>query len=148
MNMTDAIFKNILVGVNDTSESERAVEVAFSLAQAVGARVILLSVIEPLSPDAEAEGVGLDQAASEREQLKEHLRQTAERGRELKLNVSTELADGDPREEIERKAEADSADLIIVGKRDIGRVSRWLEGSTSEALVQAAKSSVLVVHED
>lgn len=146
--MSDAIFKNILVGVNGTSESERAIDVAFSLAQAMGARVILLSVIAPLSPEAEAEGVGLEQAAGERARLEEHLRRTAEWGRDLKLNVSTELADGDPSDEIERKAEADAADLIVVGKRDIGRVRRWLEGSTSESLVQAARSSVLVVHEE
>ena len=59
----------------------------------------------------------------------------------------SEVVDGDPEKEIERKSDEVSADLIVVGHRDISRVRRWLEGSTSETLVQTSKASVLVVHD-
>ena len=60
----------------------------------------------------------------------------------------SEIAAGDVEKEIERKSEEVSADLIIVGHRDISRVRRWLEGSTSEKLVQRSSASILIVHDE
>jgi nucleotide-binding universal stress UspA family protein len=47
-----------------------------------------------------------------------------------------------------QRAEQNAADLVVVGHRDIARVRRWLEGSTSESLVRDCPISVLVVHDD
>jgi nucleotide-binding universal stress UspA family protein len=146
--MKDSKFHRILVGVNGTSECERAVEVAVSLATCLKAQLILLGVIAPLSAETQAEGVGLEDAAGARARLKEQVLMTATNAHDLGIDVVSEVVAGEPEKEIERKAEAASADLIVVGHRDIGRVRRLLEGSTSETLVQRSRASVLVVHED
>lgn len=141
-------FRNILVGVNGTRGCENAIEIAVSLARSLGSRVILLGVIAPLSPESQAEGVGLDDASLARTQLEEQVRNSGEIARNLGIDVVAEIVEGFPEEEIERKAGEASADLIVVGYRDVGRVRRWLEGSTSELLVRSSRASVLVVHDD
>ena len=135
---TGTAFKKILVGFNGTSGSSRAAEVAISLARSLNAKLILLGVVPPLTAEAQAEGLGLE----------EQLEKTASRVRSLGADVVTEIATGEPEAQIERKAEEEGVDLIIVGRREIGRVRHWLEGSTSETLVRSAHASVLVVHED
>ena len=54
--MHSSPFRRILVGANGTPESERAVEVAISVAKSLGAQVIVLGVIAPLSAETQAEG--------------------------------------------------------------------------------------------
>lgn len=73
---------------------------------------------------------------------------TPKSARHLGIDVRTEIVEGDPEKEIEEKAESDSANLIVVGHRDIAQVRHWLEGSTSEALVLSSRVSVLVVRDD
>jgi nucleotide-binding universal stress UspA family protein len=48
---------------------------------------------------------------------------------------------------IVQRAEADGADLIVVGSRGLGRLRRALVGSTSRHVARFAKASVLVVKE-
>jgi nucleotide-binding universal stress UspA family protein len=147
MIMPSSPFRRILVGANGEPESERAVEVAISLAKSLGAQVIVLGVIAPLSAETQAEGVGLEEASNANVQIQEQVRKSAAAAHDLGVDVVSEVVDGDPEKEIERKSDEVSADLIVVGHRDISRVRRWLEGSTSETLVQTSKASVLVVHD-
>jgi nucleotide-binding universal stress UspA family protein len=141
-------FQRILVGANGTPESEHAVNVAISLAKSLHARVTVLGVIAPFSPETQAEGVGLEEASKGRERMEEQLRKATACGENLRIDLQTEIIEGDPEKEIEEKAERDATDLIVVGHRDIGRVRRWLEGSTSETLVRTSRASVLVVHDE
>jgi nucleotide-binding universal stress UspA family protein len=147
MNDSNA-FQKILVGANGTPESDHAVQVAISLAKSLRAQITILGVVAPLSPETQAEGVGLEEASKGREQLEQQLHAAAASARELQIDMRTEIVEGDPEKEIEEKAERDATDLIVVGHRDIARVRRWLEGSTSEALVRSSRASVLVVHND
>jgi nucleotide-binding universal stress UspA family protein len=134
--MNSVPFRTILVGVNGTPDSERALQVAISLAQNLQARLIVLGVVPPLSAETEAEGVGLDEASEAREQLQEQLLRTTAVAQGLGIDFVTEIVRGDPEKEIERRADRDSIDLIVVGHRDVGRFRYWLEGSTSETLVR------------
>lgn len=143
----DGVFKTIIAGDNGTPEAERAVEIAISLALSLKAKVVLIGIIAPPSAESQAEGVGLRAASDIRKQLEEKLGRVAEAGRQLGVEVVIEIAEGEPDEEIEHRAEQHSADLIVVGHREISRVRRWLEGSTSETLVRSSHISVLVVHD-
>jgi nucleotide-binding universal stress UspA family protein len=68
-----AAFKTILVGDDGTPEAEQAVEVAISLAQSLKAKLIVLGVVGPPSPESQAEGYGLKTVTQARERLKERL---------------------------------------------------------------------------
>jgi nucleotide-binding universal stress UspA family protein len=140
-------FQTIVVGDNATPEAERAVAVAMSLGQQLKAKVILLGVLTPPSAESQAEGYGVTSSVAARKKLEEHLEHTAQAGRQSGIDVVTRIVEGLPEASIEKIAEQDGADLIVVGHRHIGRVRTWLEGSTSESLVRRCPVSVLVVHE-
>ena len=55
------------------------------------------------------------------------------------------VAEGNPGERIIERAAADHVDLIVLGRTPTDAVSRWLLGSTSEAVLTRAVASVLIV---
>ena len=143
-----ATFKTLLVGDDGTPEAERAVDVAISLAHSLRAKLIVLGVVGPPSPESQAEGYGLQTVTQARESLKERLKQKVQASGQAGMEVVTEIFEGKPDEVIIQRVEQASVDLVIVGRRDIGQVRHWLEGSTSEGLVRHCPVSVLVVHGD
>jgi nucleotide-binding universal stress UspA family protein len=147
-NMVRSAFRTILVGDDGTPEAERAVEVAISLAQSLRAKLILLGVVEPPSPESQAEGYGLETVTQARERLNEGLHRKIQASTQSEIEVVTEVFEGKPDEVIVQRVEEDSVDLVVVGRRDIARVRHWLEGSTSESLVCDCPVSVLVVRDD
>jgi nucleotide-binding universal stress UspA family protein len=140
------IFGKIIVGSNGSAESEHAVEVAVSLGECLGAKVVLLGVIAPASAESRAEGYALDNPAEAKRKLATQLARIVEAAQARGVDVVTEVVEGDPEKQIEKHASDEHADLIVVGHRDVSRLRHWLERSTSETLVKRAKTSVLVVH--
>jgi len=55
------------------------------------------------------------------------------------------VAEGNPGDRIMERAQADGIDLIALGRTPTDALSRWLIGSTSEAVLTHAPSSVLIV---
>lgn len=62
-----------------------------------------------------------------------------------KLNVTTKVLSGSPKEVILEEAEAFGADLIVVGSHGHGMLERFLLGSVSQAVALHAKCSVEIV---
>ena len=146
--MIGAIYKTILVGDDGTPEAERAVDVAISLAQSLNAKLIVLGVVVPSSAESQAEGYGLETVQQARQKLEGKLRRKIQAGVQSGVEAIIEIFEGKPDEVIVQRAEENSVDLVVVGRRDIARVRHWLEGSTSESLVRHCPTSVLVVHDD
>ena len=61
--------------------------------------------------------------------------------------LSVAIAPGVPQEMVLRIARERSSDIIAVGVRRSGKVSRWISGSTTEALLRRSPCSVLTVPE-
>lgn len=146
--MNDPVYKTILVGDDGTPAAERAVAAAVSLAESLHAKLIVLGVVPPPSPESQAEGYGLEAVPQARARLEERLSHSVEANEKSGAQVVIEIFQGKPEEVIIQRAEENSADLVVVGRRDIARVRHWLEGSTSESLVRHCPVSVLVVHDD
>jgi nucleotide-binding universal stress UspA family protein len=140
------IFEKIIVGSNGAPEAEHAVEVAISLAECIGAKLVLLGVAPRPSPEAQAEGYALDNPAAVKQRLKSQLARLADEAKARGVEILIEVDEGDPEKQIEKHASEEGADLIVVGHRNVSRVRHWLERSTSEALLHHAKTSILVVH--
>jgi nucleotide-binding universal stress UspA family protein len=140
------VFEKIIVGSNGAPEAEHAVEVAISLAECLGSKVVLLGVVTPASPEAQAEGYGLEDPVAVRLRLKKQLDRLADSARSRGVEILAEVTDGDPEKQIEKHASSEGADLIVVGHRNVSRVRHWLEKSIGEGLLHHAKTSLLVVH--
>jgi len=140
----NAHFRRMLIGYDGSPQSNKAVELAFSLAQCVDATVLVLAVARPPEPPAsvELEAV-LDDA---REHYQEGFKKILEKARAYDLEVETDMAVGHPGEQIIHRAEKDGIDLIVLGRRGRSMISRMMLGSVSERVLRYAHCPVMVVH--
>jgi nucleotide-binding universal stress UspA family protein len=77
-------------------------------------------------------------------------RQLGEQGRRMfphAAQLSVAIAPGVPQEMVLRIAREQASDMIVVGVRCSGKVSRWISGSTTEALLRLSPCCVLTVPE-
>ncbi|GIW71874.1 MAG: hypothetical protein KatS3mg102_1416 [Planctomycetota bacterium] len=141
-------FEKILVPVDFSATSRRALIGAAELARKLGGRLIVLHVIDTRGLEvAASEGffeyvnvVGAMRGGASQE-LDAMLRACgAEELVERKL-----IEEGAPAGAIQRAAEDHQVDLIVMGTHGRTGVSRWLLGSVAEKTVRLAHCPVLVV---
>lgn len=140
-------IKEILVPVDGSANSIRAVRYALGMAGPMGSKVRLFYVF----PVSSVEIIGMAgmsrddieraaQAAAQRvfDKLHEEIGETA-------VTIEDETSIGDPAEEIIRCTEDDPELLVIVGRRGLSRIQSLLLGSVSEKVVRHAHSPVTVI---
>ncbi len=136
--------KKLLLATDLTDASASATDEAFDLAAQLDASLLVVSVIDPgslLMPGGRFR-VRVDQVRDRREQQAQAL---VERGRQTGIDVSFLIWTGDPGDMIVEAAEAEHADMILVGSHGRGAVGRLFLGSVSEHVVRNAPCPVLVV---
>ena len=139
-----AHVKKLLLATDLSEASASATDEAFELATRLDATLLVVSVIDPgslLMPGGRFR-VRVDQVRERREQLAQEL---VERGREAGVDVSFLIWTGDPGDMIVEAAEAEHADMNLVGSHGRGAVGRLFLGSVSEHVVRNAPCPVLVV---
>jgi len=142
-----SLVREILVPVDGSDNSLRAIRYALDLAQALGARIRLFYVF----PVSSVEIIGM--AGMSRDDI-EHAAQAAaqrvfdklhgEIG-EVGVAMEDETSIGDPAEEIIRCSEDDHDLLVVLGRRGLSRIQSLLLGSVSEKVVRHAHSPVMVI---
>jgi nucleotide-binding universal stress UspA family protein len=137
-------FRKLLVGYDGSPQSEKAVDIALSLAECLDSTVLIFAVARPPEPatSVELEAV-LDDA---KEHFEEGFKKIVERAHSRGLEVTTDMAVGHPAEQLIHRAEADGVDLIILGRRGRSMISRMMLGSVSERALRYAHCPVMVVH--
>jgi nucleotide-binding universal stress UspA family protein len=136
-------FRKILVGYDGSPQSEKAADVALSLAQCVDATVLVFAVARPPEPatSVELEAV-LDDA---REHYEKGFKKIVERAKSHDIDLQTAIAVGHPAEQIVHRAETEHVDLIILGRRGMSMFEKWLLGSISERVLRYAHCPVMVI---
>ena len=138
-------MKRILVGVDGSPESRAAADFAADLARQLGAQITLAYVLPvpvPLAPDGYIQSLAAWELA-EREYGMALLRELA--ARFVPLSVETVSPSGPAAETLSDLAKAGNVDLVVVGHRGRGAVTRLLLGSVADRLVQISPKPVLVV---
>ena len=143
--MTD---KHILVPVDFSRGSERAVEQAEALAAALGADLELFHAYQlpvlalPDSTVTVSPTYVADLTDRAQRELNRHRDILRERG----VNAATKLLEGNPADAIVQRAEALPALMIVLGTHGRSGFKRFLLGSTAERVVRTATVPVLTVH--
>jgi nucleotide-binding universal stress UspA family protein len=132
----------IAVAYDATSEAENALAFATGLAADLGARLLLLGVVEP-GPFAHPEA-SPEMWRSLHRHRSGSLEHAADRCREHGLDVTTRLLEGDPADELAAAA-AQDADLLVTGSRSFGPLRATVAGSTSSKLADRAPCPTVVV---
>lgn len=139
-------FTNILCPVDFSTDSERALDFAVSLAERTGGSVTVLHVVETLDGEQGLHGpeyiADIRRRQCQGAQAALHDMATAHA---RTVVVAEAVALGRPHVEILRVANARSADLIVIGVRGRGAVDLTLFGSTTNQVVRRATCPVLTI---
>jgi nucleotide-binding universal stress UspA family protein len=160
------LITKILVGVDGSKNSEKALDSALDLAEKFSASILILNVFQPPPelgyqanmvtqfPETgipqETIGNQLNLSAFINDLRKMHediLSNAAERAIKLKpmIKITTELKEGNTPSQIIATAAEGGFDLIILGHLGNSEIKEFLLGSTSERVVHQAKCAVLIV---
>lgn len=131
-------MKKILVAYDGGKPGRRALETAVELAQGIGAKVGVISVV-PFHPGR----VPID-PWDDQEVHKKELEEAREFLAAAGINADCLELGGDPAKAIEKVVEEGDYDMVVLGSRGLGAVSRFLQGSVSEHVATHAKATVVI----
>jgi nucleotide-binding universal stress UspA family protein len=142
-------FQSIIVGTDGSETAKKAVETAADLAKTSGGElhiVMSAGTVPESRLRSERAGVPDDVAHSVNptEDTEAELKEVAEQY-EGDLKVHTHAKTGDPADAIIDVAEANRADLIVVGNKGMTGAKRFFLGAVPNKISQHAPCSVLIV---
>jgi len=146
------MFRTVLVAVDGSEISHRALEEALAVARAMQASVHAVHVVQTgvyptmilnnLEPPDIAQQAVLDSLEREADEI---LADTERRAAAAGLRITPHKRWGHPGAEIIALAQELAADLTVVGSHGRGRLDRLFLGSVSSYVVDHATSTVMVV---
>jgi nucleotide-binding universal stress UspA family protein len=141
------MLKNLIVAVDGSKSSDKALVTAVEVAKALSASLTLLSVA-PFHALPAATGAAVA-SVHEAEVMvhKELLARLQERVAQTGVKVSTVLLDGLVADEILNYLDQHPFDLLVMGARGLSTGQRFFLGSVSDAVVHHAKLPVLIIRE-
>jgi nucleotide-binding universal stress UspA family protein len=139
-------IRKVLLATDLSAISDGAAAEAMDLCASLGARLLVLNVIDSrqavghqLRPRTRA--ARLDQIRADHER---RLIEVVGRARAMGIDASFLVWTGEPGQGIVSAAEAESADLVVVGTRALDRAGRFLLGSVSDYVVNHSPCPVLI----
>lgn len=150
----DSGFSNILVCIDNSKQSQKALSRAISVAEKFDSKLSMLMVIEESQVNfwddtefkvgAERPQVHLKKESKIYQQAEKILNDLSKRV-PSKIKCVTEILTGDPARVIVNYSKKNKPDVIILGSRGLGGFSKLLLGSISSKVVDHVSSSVLVI---
>ena len=147
------MIKKVLVAVDGSENSFRALGFALDLAKTYAASVLIMNVLQLpamyTSPDDQMV-YSSSRAAFITDLRNIHEETLAKALAEVKrltpgLEVATELKVGEPAAQIVDAANKGGFEVVVVGHRGLGRLSEVLLGGVSERVAHLAKCAVVIV---
>jgi len=136
-----ATIRTVLLATDLTPASEAATVQAISMAASLRARLLVVNVIDQGGPVSALATVRVDQQRAIREGP---LLQIVNRARARGVDAAFLLWTGEAGQGIVAAAEAEGADMVVVGTRGLDRAGRFLLGSVSDYVVYHSACPVMV----
>lgn len=142
------MYKKILVGVDFSDASLRAARRAAELAKNSGAELTLITVIPP--PTAFLGELMTPEIIDTTPLLESSRKRLGELAEELKKetrveHVTVEVVVGEPSDTIIDFAVQEGYDLIVLGKRRLSGLERFILGSITKKIVEKSPIDVLII---
>ena len=142
-------YRTVVVGTDGSDSSLRAVDRAGEIAGGSGARVIVATAYFPQSEDHHAADVLKDEGykATGNAPIYAILREATDRAKAAGATEVVEKAIvGVPVDALVELAEAEKADLLVVGNVGLSTIAGRLLGSVPANVARRSKIDVLIVH--
>lgn len=140
-------FKRVILAVDGSENSKRAVEIVKKLAESSALHVAVVHVVQPVYQTVGAYGYFEMPSLLEVQEATGHriLADTYAEFSETGVEVETHLVIGRIGEEICNLAKEGGYDLIVIGRRGISRLEEVVLGSVSEYVIRHSHLPVLIV---
>ncbi|ADY54792.1 UspA domain-containing protein [Syntrophobotulus glycolicus DSM 8271] len=139
-------MKKILVPIDGSAGSDKAVRLAITLVHEGDTEIILLNVQSNYNTPNVKRFFSQEQIqAFQKEQSKEIFDRTLQITQEHPITVRTTLRLGDPGKEICDEAKESSVDFIVMGYRGLGTVKRAILGSVATQVLHETTCPVMIV---
>ena len=139
------IFQKILVPLDGSEHSGRALETSIQLAKKLDSKLGLLTVYSMTGVSAPSPDMAVIATEAAYNSCKKVLAKAEQKVRSEKIEVETEFAEGNAVKEIVKKAKEGKFDLIVMGARGLSTFKKILVGSVSEGVIKSAPCPVLIV---
>jgi nucleotide-binding universal stress UspA family protein len=138
------MYKSLLVALDGSEYSERALAMALEFARLSGGKVTLATVVLAYRDAHIPEIPALDGQARKRAEA--YLEPFLAKAKDAGFDVDGVIAHGDPAEELVRIAGDRKADLIVMSTHGMGASGRHAIGSVALRVLENACCPVLMVH--
>jgi nucleotide-binding universal stress UspA family protein len=144
------MFRNILVAIDGSPDSEQALTQAIDLAESEHGRLTLFSavVMPPAGAYIGAGGAVAATLARDADTETETILRTAARQVPDRVTLSTVLSSEPVRHALIHQIKEGAHDLVVMGSRGRGAVRSVLLGSVSHYVLHHSPIPVLIVHAD
>ncbi|MDH4162813.1 MAG: universal stress protein, partial [Nitrospirota bacterium] len=137
-------YKKILIAVDGSESSRNALLQAFRLAVEEKCWITVTSVVPPVTGDLDLTGVS-DVRASLAKPCEDALTEARSLAEQECILIKTVREEGETYERIVDLADAENADIIVMGRRGLRRMARVLVGSVTARVIGHTQRDVLVV---
>lgn len=137
----------ILVAIDGSKYSQKALEKTKEVAEVFGSEVTILTVIEPYKEVSRVQQNRMKEVLSDIafREGEDILKRAAEFFKDFTGTFNTIQKIGDPADQIVSLAEDEDYNLVIMGSRGRGVFARTLLGSVSDKVVHHLTKSILIV---
>jgi nucleotide-binding universal stress UspA family protein len=157
---TAKAFQKVLVPIDGSEHSQRALEAAVQIAKKFGGKMTLLhvysvtvpAVVLPEPTTLTPAGVPVVTSAEVSKMVEAArtagnriLTEGEQKVKSSNVEVETALREGNTVQEIVRMAKEGKFDLIVMGVKGVSRIRELLMGSVSEGVIKNAPCPVLIV---
>lgn len=139
------MFRRILVAIDGSEVSYRALDTAIELAKKFESKLYLIGVVNTINLPT---NVGVSYVSGLIEDLKIGTKNDLNKGKDLVKNAgllcNVKLLEGEPRVELTNYSQNNNIDLVVMGKTGKNSLTRALVGSVTRYVSEHA-GSVLIV---
>jgi nucleotide-binding universal stress UspA family protein len=140
-------IQSIMVAVDGSGSSSRAIDVAAALAKLENAALVIVSVAGPSPAATRREFQRIEHSAADPSETVSQavLMDAQQRAGWADVRAKTIMLWGDPAEEVIKAVVSEKADALVVGRRGHSQLAGLLLGSVSQKLVSLSPCMVTVV---
>lgn len=141
------MFKNILLPVDGSEQSDRAAMEAVKLAKMAGedCKITVMHVLPGTFWVGPSVPIEQEYYQFINDQAKELVNETCKKITDEEVSCETALADGPPAAEILERAKLANHDLIVMGSQGRGALGDFFLGSVSSKVLHRSQCPVLIV---
>ncbi|HEX8948800.1 MAG TPA: universal stress protein, partial [Dissulfurispiraceae bacterium] len=140
-------YRKILVALDGSKSSKHALKESFRLAFDEKCWITVVSVVPPYEGDLELIGIQNIEAAM-RQPCEKALSEAAALAKAEGALIKPVCEEGEPYERIVDLADAESCDVIVMGRKGVSRLDKSMVGSVTARVIGHSRRDVLVAPDD